>query len=147
MLYRIFINGVEKKVFNYAIQKSMYFSVCVFKHTKSSIVTEKYKNFLSAMKPFEFEPIKVEFAPYQHYRSGQKFIFFRINPSSISVLINNKEFSCWNFPDMPEDVAFYNGKQAWLYYISHEDLLYLRTEDTRILEQLKSIGCTLVAQT
>ena len=76
----------------------------------------------------------------------QKFVYFNIESNNVPILESNTGFSCWNYPDLPEDIAFYNGKMAWLYYISHENLLYLRTENRDLIEALKSFGCELVVQ-
>ena len=38
---------------------------------------------------------------------------------------------------MPEDMAFYKNKKPWLYSISHEDIVYINTNDNKLINELE----------
>ena len=141
MLYRVHLNSFEKEVFEYALHSSRFIGICTYKKSGRVQMLPEYARFFERMAPFAVQNEKFEWAPYQHYRSGQSMGFFSLVPESIKLLSDfpgsffGAEDAC--FPD----ISFYNGKQAWLYCIGHEEILYLRTDDAETVAKIESFGC------
>lgn len=142
MLYRIMDIPDEKKFLKYVLQRSKYVSFCSFKSDHKKFLAPSYYEFLERIEKFKFDPVRIEYARYQHYRSGQKFHYYTLT-DELKEIILSYSLKDWNYPTLLEDIAFYNAKEAWFFIISHEDMIFLNTDFPKLIEDILDMGIKL----
>ena len=147
MKYRI-ISQISETVYyeilKIAFDESDYFSVCTFKYYHKKDLTNSYFDFFNEINMYQKD--EYEFCLPKHYTKGQKFHVFELNKKTKEMLRNVNSFRGWIVPNSPEDLSFYNDKKVWLSSISHENLVFVETENSELIRSFMNLGLQLVEQ-
>ena len=66
-----------------------------------------------------------------------------MNDTGKHYLIKCRSFWEWSIPDLPEDLTFYKDRKMWLNCITHEEMIFIETEDDEVIHFLEEIGIKL----
>lgn len=63
----------------------------------------------------------------QNYNYQSKIFFIKMN-NKLKTFLSNHPFKDWRFPDLPEDLIFYQNNNIWLETITHENIIFIHNE-------------------
>lgn len=144
MKYHIFNFSGEtmySTLVNLAFEKCTYFSVCTFKYYHKKDLSKNFNDFLDKINPFRVE--STHFIIPKNYTKGQQYHIFKLDPIAKTLIKDVRSFADWRLPYYPEDLTFYRAKKPWLSSISHEDMLFIETEDPKVSQKFTDLGLTL----
>ena len=136
-MIRIYDIKDSKSFYNAVFENSDVVSFCSFKDVHNKDLSSQYFLFFEQFKDDEIKEEIFATAPYQQYRKGQKFHYYKLSKQIQKLIIKTGSFANWRNPDLPEDMAFYKNKKPWLYSISHEDIVYINTNDNKLINELE----------
>lgn len=75
----------------------------------------------------------------QNYNYQSKIFFVKTN-DNLKIFLSNHLLEEWRFPDLPEDLIFYQDNNIWLETVTHEHIIWIhneRKEDIAFLNKHK----------
>ena len=147
MKYRItslITEPLHQKLLTIVFEKSNYFSVCTFKRYHKKDLSDTYFDFLRELRRYEKDAF--EFCLPHHYEKGQTFHVYELNEETKRRIKSVGSFSGWSAPNYPEDLSFYEDKKVWLSSVSHENLIFIETTESGLVDKFTKLGLRLVEQ-
>lgn len=126
------------EIINLAFNYSEHFTCCSFKYLHNKDKEQSYLDFYKAVAHFECD--KFLFEQPKQYEKSQNFNVYSLNENTKSKILEVGSFRNWWAGYYPEDLAFYHNKKLWFRCITHEELIYIKTTNNKILDELSNIG-------
>lgn len=128
-----------------------FFSIPNFKDYKNKEDCEEFikhkrkvEKYITPFRRFfikEFED--VEYAGGL-YVNKMEIKVIKFDEALLKVLKNTEGLYDWKYPNMPEDLCFYNEDKCILRSVAHENLCFIFADDDEIIHKIKEIGFDFV---
>ncbi len=128
------------KFLSFAFEYSDAVGVSTFRVHKKEL-SQSYFDFLNSMNEFILDEYNFVVPP--HYEKGQKFHIFALNNVTKNIIKKQASIFDWKYPNLPEDLTFYKHKQYWFTSITHEQMLFLNTNERFVLDFFENLGITM----
>lgn len=135
---------IYSEILKIAFEESDNFSICSFKRYHKKDLADSYFDFFNQIRMYEKDAYA--FHTPNHYERGQKFHVFELNEYTKALIGIVKSFRGWMAPNYPEDLSFYRNKKVWLYCISHENLIFIETENDELIRKFLNLGIRFVKE-
>lgn len=132
-------NNIYKAAIQYALKRSEFLSLCSFKHHHAKDLNENYFSFVRCLSEYE-EGENVHLKTPRIYTKGQQYHIYRITKGLEKTILSVPALTAWCTPDYPEDPTFYINDNPWIETISHEQIMYISTNDNDLFSGLLQCG-------